>query len=505
MKKNDLRFVLFSCAVALVLRLFRIDSQSLWIDEILTLKMSDPQPGLNIWDYARFNIHGPLHAFVVYLFRFISFNDGWLRVPSAIAGAAAVYYFYRWIGIWLGTRIARFATLLLVFHPLHIYYSQELRNYSFLFFFATFSSYYLHRLLGRRSRRDYVLYVLAIAGAALSNFSAAFLFVVHTVLYVVRKGSGAKRVARWVLVSIAILVLISPWVYRIYTYIDVGALVTPVMPGQISTTERLRGETTVSAAAIPFAIYSFSAGFSLGPSLRELHGDASMPSVIRGHFGTVLWVAVLFGSLAVRGLVCAVRRRLPWVSVLLYLLMPMALTMLLSWQNAKVFNVRYVLVALPAYLSLVAIGLASLRTRWAALLSAAVVVTLAVSSVNYYYNGRYARENVRQAVRDLESRIGPEECIFVPSVREVVEYYFRKPNPVYAVFAPPGTSQERIDAQLDKLFANCDAFWYVRAREWVDDPGGRFLPALRERYSEMEVIEYEGVAVYHFARSLPRQ
>ena len=66
------------------------------------------------------------------------------------------------------------------------------------------------------------------------------------------------------------------------------------MPGEIHTTERLRGETTVSAAAVPYAFYTFSAGFTLGPSLRELHEDASMPAVIRRHGPVVGWVALLF-------------------------------------------------------------------------------------------------------------------------------------------------------------------------------------------------------------------
>ena len=87
MKKKDSTFLLWLLAAALLLRFFRIHSQSLWVDELLTLNVSVPRPGLNIWDYLKYNIHGPLHSVVVYLFHFVSMNEGWLRTPSAVAGA----------------------------------------------------------------------------------------------------------------------------------------------------------------------------------------------------------------------------------------------------------------------------------------------------------------------------------------------------------------------------------------------------------------------------------
>ena len=94
-----------------------------------------PKDGLNIWSYLKYNIHGPLHSFVVYLFQLISLNDGWLRIPSALAGAGAVVYFYLWVRLWIGRNTAPIGAVLLALHPLHIHYSQELRNYSFLLFF----------------------------------------------------------------------------------------------------------------------------------------------------------------------------------------------------------------------------------------------------------------------------------------------------------------------------------------------------------------------------------
>ena len=358
MKKKDSAFLLWLLAAALLLRLFRIHSQSLWVDELLTLNVSVPKPGLNIWDYLKYNIHGPLHSVVVYLFHFVSMNEGWLRTPSAVAGVGGVFYFYRWVVLWLGERVARWASVLLVVHPLHVYYSQEVRNYSMLFFFAMLSCYLLQRLLEAETRRRYAAYVLGMTAAALCNFTAAFLFAVHSILFLFRRGTGRRRIGRWALVSVVLLVLLSPWLYRVYKVIDVRALVTPVLPGEIATVERLRGDTTIGAVVIPYTAYTFSVGFALGPSTRELHAGASMGRVLSRHAPAVVWVSLLFGLAAVLGVV-RLARRYPWIPVALYLLVPIIFVFALCWQNAKAFNVRYVLLALPAYLCILAVGLES--------------------------------------------------------------------------------------------------------------------------------------------------
>lgn len=496
------RFLTVVVLAALALRLFRIGTQSLWIDEIFTINVSNPHGDLNIWDYLKYNIHGPLHSFVVYLFHFVSMNDGWLRVPSALAGAGAVFFLFRWVASWVNVRVARVAAVLLAIDPLHIYYSQEVRNYSFLLFFGLLATYYLHRLLTNDSRRNLCFYTLAITATVLCNFTGAFLYLTHALIFLVRRGGAPafrRRVAQWAIVSVAIAILMSPWIYRVYVVIDFGKLATPVMPGQLDTTERLRGETTVSAAAVPYALYVFSTGFSLGPSLRELHDDVSMGTVLRRHGVTVLWVAALFGFLALAG----VRRLLlaagPWRQMLLYLLLPFALTLALNWQNAKAFNVRYVLVALPAWVCLIAAGIDSLAAWRRQVFLFVVAGTLGLSLGNLYFNPDYHREDVRGAVRVVEQDIAPGDCVIAPTIFEVFEHYFTKDNPVHPVFAAPRVSKESVDAQLADAVADCSNVWYVRARPWVNDPDGYLVDTLDARCSRLQLIELEGVEIYRYA------
>ena len=495
---HERAFILALAVGALLLRLYRIGHQSLWVDELLTLEVSVPKDGLNIWSYLKYNIHGPLHSFVVYLFQLVSTNDAWLRLPSALAGVGGVVYFYLWTRSWLGLRVARIAAVLLALHPLHLHYSQELRNYSFLVFFAMMSCYYFERMMqgGRTGSR--VGYVFAMTCAALSNFTAAYLYLVHTVVFFLRSGIGRKTLARWTAISLTVALLLSPWVYRIYKFIDVSDLVTPVQPGQLDDTQRLRGETTITPAAIPYAFYSYSVGFSLGPSTRELHNDSSLGSVLGKHVATVVWIAVLFGGLFLSGLWRVIRGSAPSKELLLYLLVPLVVTLLLNWQNAKAFNVRYVLVGFPAYLCFVATGIDGFSKRVSAVLMLAVVATLLVAIGNYYLNPRYAREDVRGAVRYIETHITEGECIVAPTVTSVVEHYYGGVEEVYSPFNRRGRSRLIVDRQLGEVFAWCNSVWYVRARPWVDDPDGYLVDQISDHYRQLQLVEFEGVEVYHF-------
>jgi hypothetical protein len=186
-----------------------------------------------------------------------------------------------------------------------------------------------------------------------------------------------------------------------------------------------------------------------------------------------------------------------WVEPALYVGIPLAATMALNWQNAKAFNVRYVLVGLPMYLALAAAGLAAVAGARRAAAGAAVVVASVLSLSHHYFDPRYAKEDVRSATRAVEARLAPGECIFAPTVWQIVAHYQRGGAPLHYVYRQPPGLMER---QIDALTAACDSFWYLRARPWVDDADGRVLAAIESRFDRGEAMEFAGVSVIHFSR-----
>jgi hypothetical protein len=303
------------------------------------------------------------------------------------------------------------------------------------------------------------------------------------------------------IVSLCILLLISPWVYRIFVFIDMQDLVTPVLPGDIEQSERLRGTTTITPELLPYTLFAFSVGFSMGPSPRELHYDNAITSILREHGAAVLWVTLLFGVVSVAGLVWMfrVRQEQRW-EVLLYMLAPIVFTLALNWQNAKAFNVRYVMIGPPAYLTLLAFGLSSLRPKPAVVLAALMGVTMLVSDYGYYFNGRYAREDVRTAVSKIDADAIAGDCVLAPVVFEVVEHYYDGPAQVHVIYPPNAAPTMSHDAQLAPVFANCDRVWFVRAREWVAEPNDEILERMNAAYRVTERVEYDGVTLFLMTR-----
>jgi hypothetical protein len=189
------------------------------------------------------------------------------------------------------------------------------------------------------------------------------------------------------------------------------------------------------------------------------------------------------------------------VQAALYIVLPLALLLAISWQNAKPFNVRYMLVALPAYVCLVAAGLEALPFFWKRAAAVLVFVTLAVSLQNYYFNPRYAKEDVRGAARYVEARIAEGECVLAPIVTEVFQHYFGKPNPVRFVAAPAGIPRDVLEERLGRHLDGCGAVWFVRSRQWDSDPEGELIDALGRLYRETaRTDEFTGVEIRKYER-----
>jgi 4-amino-4-deoxy-L-arabinose transferase-like glycosyltransferase len=496
--RSERRLLIALIVLAAALRLVRLGAQSLWVDEILTLIVATPKPGFPLGQLLLHNIHGPLHTCVVAMMRQVSENDAWLRLPSALAGVLSVPLLYLWVRPRLGARVALWSALLLAINPLHLHYSQELRNYAFAVCFVLASCVLLDRLCEKWSIARAIAFALAVAAAVLCNFSACFAFLVQAVVFVKSSASRPRAVARWALVTAMVVLVTSPWIYRVTTYVDFRKLATPVEPGAIAPESRLRGDTTFRWESIPYTFFAYSEGFAIGPTLSEMHGD--LHTAIAHHRTAIAWTGLLFGSLGLAGLyaVCRPPKGSAWraTELSLYVLVPLAATLLLNWQNAKAFNVRYVLIGLPMYLTLIAAGIHWLRREPRVMSMIFLLTTTGIALFNYYTDPARQKEDVRNATRAVEAAIAPGECIFAPTVWQIVAHYQKTQAPLHYVYREPAGMTER---QLQDLYSSCPSFWYMRARPWVDDPDGSVLAGIEARYHAVAEMNFPGVRVIHFS------
>jgi len=343
-------FLILLTILALALRVLRLDGMSLWVDEIFTWNLVAPGPGAAFVPNIMDAYQGPLYHAAAWPLVRIAETASMLRLPSALAGALSVPLVGLFTARLWGRGAGRTATVLMLLSPFSLWYSQEARGYSFLIFFGAASGLALLDALrlGLTPARAVGMALLVFGGLA-SNFAFLFLLVAFglTVLLL----APPRCLRDWMLWAVALgggLLLAAPWLLKAAGIWEVGR----VVPGA-DTGQALRGETTFSLWALPFTGFSLFYGFSLGPSLAELHAVDRL-AVVRGH-GVLIGLAAVLVAIP---LLTAVSRlgRGRWMTVL-WIVVPLVGVVLLAMRNVKPYNVRYVAVVLPWLLALVAAGL----------------------------------------------------------------------------------------------------------------------------------------------------
>ncbi|MCX5752599.1 MAG: glycosyltransferase family 39 protein [Candidatus Krumholzibacteria bacterium] len=459
-------------AIALLLRFFRLAHQSLWVDEILSYKAFASVAGVPYWKKFLYDVHGPLYSLVMHFWSAVSESDFWLRTPSALAGTLAVYALFRWFAE-IGRRdLAIPAALFMALSPFHVYYSQEMRFYAFLSLFAVLALIAFERFRAAPTARSGALLGVAFAGACLSHFSALFLgaaFLVYLVCSGRMKGAHLRFGA---LAAAIALVMISPWIYREIWFLRQIHIVDI---STLAVEERLRGELTLSRWSYPYALYAFSSGYSLGPGLRELHLVTTATGLFAKHALAIAATGIIFGSLLASGIVRSARRGHLGLFLAVILVTVLSATVVTAY-NIKVFNVRYLMCAFPLYIALVAYGLPSGR-RARLIAGAAVCAIMLASDGNYFFNSRYAREDVRDAVKVVMRSEEGGDLIIAPAVEAVFAHYYRGRNTIRFI-DPSDLGEARMNEEIARDFASHPRVWYLRSRSWYEDPDDILLRSL---------------------------
>lgn len=473
-QKSERVTLLAVLAAALFLRFFRLSHQSLWVDEILSFKAFTSASGVPYWKKLLYDVHGPLYSGFMHFWSAVSTSDFWLRTPGAIAGTLAVYALYRWFAEIGRKDIAVPGALFLALSPFHIYYSQEVRFYAFLSLFAVLSLIAYERFRAAPGARSGAILGAVFACACLSHFSALFLgaaFVVHLACTGRLRGAHLRGGALAALIALAVA---SPWIYReIWFLRQIEVVDISTLPVE----ERLRGELTLSRWSYPYALFAFSTGYSLGPSLREIHLAASVSGLFARHAIAILATGLVFGALLASGLVRSARRG-DLGLFLSVLLVTVASATIVTAFNIKVFNVRYLMCAFPLYVALVAYGLpAGGRARLVA--AGAVCALMLLSDANYFFNPAYFREDVRGAAAVVSAREQGGDLILAPAVEEVFAHYYRGTNSIRFI-DPSALGEARTEEEIARRFESHARIWYLRSRSWDLDPADalpRTLPA----------------------------
>lgn len=196
LKKNY--FLVFALVVGIFLRFYKLNFQSMWLDEIHTL--GESAPNLSFTQLNESIMFGeqmpPLYFYTIHiLFKIFGSDVLVARVFSALVGVAAIYAIYR-----LGKELANkstgnIAAILLSINHFHIYYSQEARPYAFFCLFSIIALYCFVRFLKVPTWKNTLWFAVATVIMLYGHFFGLLgLLAIYTVLlYIVFVADSPTR------------------------------------------------------------------------------------------------------------------------------------------------------------------------------------------------------------------------------------------------------------------------------------------------------------------------
>ena len=427
--------------VALVVRLYRLDHFSYWLDEVLEVRFIRGSWS-EFWKNLRFDaVHPPLDYLIVRLLEPLRPLDWVRKIPAVLWGMGTVGVLGALLDRRAGRRPALLAMLFLSFAPYHVRYSQELRPYSLGLFLFCLSLLCLNRFLEKpRPLRLAALFLSALACAWSLYLAAVVLAVAGAGLVAEdcfsrdpdRRRTARRFVAASPLFLLGLWLAYLPW----WPVVREAARRAPVAEPAPLTLARVD-------ATLSFFLFAPNDGFRLGSSGAIALGLTACGAWIAArherHRFLVIWAVAGMAAVEALGRIhphfAATRRFLP---------AGLALTPLLALAVATVAS-------------------GGTARRVGGLALAALMIAFDLAGLRDYF--RSGRPDWRPLAVFLEQETSPEEKIFCEN--QITQLYLDH-------FLPQKSPLRNLDSVIDLNGQTKPLAWSWPAgtRAWLVLAGG---------------------------------
>jgi mannosyltransferase len=484
-------FLLIAVLAGIAFRFVDLGGKSLWTDEMMTVDsalIGEDMPAAYVFGV----LQGPLMALLMRVWGGISMAEGFLRFPFALAGCltvAAAYMLSRFLsGPWISLNTAFFVSL----SPMLIWYSQEVRGYAFFVLFTVLMTYYLVQWIRSHKNRHLFLYGLFLFAGLLSNLSAAFVAASHFI-YLIALPDKRRLLGRWVVSILVVMLFFSPWVRTVLLKTDVERVVSA------DSGEPPKGGAEWSALAVPYMLFTYSVGYTLGPPLRSIQTRGA--AVVTENLHWVIATGAVFCIPLVVGL-----RRLRQDSrdllflLLVWLIVPVTAVVVLSLRNVRIFTPRYALVSLPPYALIVGRGLAAItKSRWWPV-TIAFAALLAVSLFNYFLRPVYGKDDAQGVASTIREHFEPGDTVVAILGARPLTHYLGDFADVTVFEAGDMESRQAMESRCREIASGAQRVWLSLCREWIVDSEGVIRSWFDENMALVRSFEFPGMRLYLYAK-----
>lgn len=466
--------------VGMALRAWGLDAQSLWRDEVDTVRFAtQPLPDL-LAMFVTPGHNGALYYLVVrpwvQLFGHVDFA---LRYTSLLGGLLAIPLTYHVIRRWVGKGPAFVAALLVAASPYTVWYGQEFRMYAFILVLVLVATWCWQEALWRGRNIYWLPYVLSISAGIYMHFLVALLIPTHVILSFLFPHHLRARWKGWVLTYAAFVLPYIPlaWWQEKLLFSPTFRTGHPFVPW-------------------PEMIYKLLTVFSVGVHLIEM--PRPLPPNTR--IVPLLFLA-LVGLAWKEGHHRAAAHASRRVGLLLWFLLPITGLYLISLE-LPLFTERYMIWTIPAVYGMAGLGVHALRRfRWVTL--TALGFLLAFFAVGLGYQAHYPiKPDMRAATAYVESHREEDDMVLLHLGYLIHSYLYYAPDarPHLREAPAPGLqgTVEGTGADILRRVGNARDIWLVESESAMWDPRGLVRQWLEQHAQVVEDRSFPGVQVTHF-------
>ncbi len=494
-------FVALLVAIGLLLRCWHLTDKALWLDEIWSITVAKMPWSSLPWSLYHHDPNMGLYHAILHLWLNLSSNEFFIRLLSALFGAATLPVVYILGKLVFDIRVGLLACLLFTINLFHIEYSQETRSYSLWVFLCTITTLLFFRYIARGKSIDWILYCFF---AILSIYAHIYAFLVI-----------AAHVG-----SLAFLDRRPPRRSLLAGLLAIGAFSLPLL---FLIYQRIR------APFVPL-------GWVPRPSIRRVYDLFYALSGNANFYGIEVTKLPSGKILLVVALSCLLLTFIPvvrqvrmhnkcyetWRQVYLFfcLFVPIFLALVISLRMPLFLN-RYFLICLPALCVLTAKGLTMLRRRWLFASVLSMVLLCEAGAIVQYFRYRAQYGEWKTATSIVLSQAMPGDAIVFSMAhgRLLFDFYTRS-------YRSPLRNVDEIYPDLSLAYIDPKALGYYpvpsegqlsslssHRRVWLllypsdlapSAPVSRlFQDRLSQQFSDLDVRRIDAITICLYSRRKP--
>jgi len=492
--------------VGVVLRLHRLGSENIWVDEGYSLQCARRSLTDLVGEVARADKHPPLYYSLLHgWIRVFGESELSIRMPSALFGILCLLVIYQIGRLLFGEGVGLLGCLILAGSTLHIRHSQDARMYTLMSLLSLLSFYFYLRLLRERKGQVTIGYIISTSLLMYTHYYAFFLlgaqYIHLAAVLVCSRERPALTLRKWIALQAVLLLLFGPWIPSLAGQIGQQQagfwLARPDRGALLATFKSYAGcsRAELSVCNWPLVLI-FLALTPLAPlHCRRVAGKMECKD--------------LFGSL--QRLEWSVRLRDASAICLLgaWLLTPVLVPFVFSQFRTPIYLSRYTISCSLALYLLVARGLETTNRYFAAAVAGAILVLSLCGAAKYY--ARPTKPEVKKAVQDIEKRAHAGDLVlFKAGWREdvafVANYYSKRTDLLREPFPqlPADASDDELRRAFEAAAAGTQRVWGLL--HWPGRyPGlcGSLERVLEGSYTLSFHRKYHVVEVFLFEKTAP--